>query len=206
MLGHVAQSIGGALPGGLSVNPLVRQVLLVTNGQTVTVQDGEAFAFVEALGHGGQVSGSSAAASGGGAGNDAIVAVSPGSSFSFVLPSQTGGGSKTSSISYAGSTVISVAGAIGQSGAGLGVGASGKYPGSAATNTTTPGRGGGRLAGAATTGSANEGLPSGDGSGIFTLGGATLYGGRSIGCLTFFRSYDAALAFANSLYGGNWQP
>lgn len=31
------------------------------------------------------------------------------------------------------------------------------------------------------------------------------YGGTSMVCITFVASFDAAIAFANSLYGGNWQ-
>jgi len=206
MLGRVAQSVGGALPGGLPVNPLVGQVLVQRQtGQDtadVTVPDGALFVFAEALGAGGATGAANGGQSGGGAGNDVILSVSSGQILTCSIAVSVNGAGPTT-ISTGGSTILSANSVSTLTGSGLGLGASGKYPGGNATSGQ-PGGGGGRLSPALPFAGSTANVSAGCGRTSTNVGAWAA--GSGLVCLTFFRSYDAALAFANSLYNGAWQP
>jgi len=204
MLGHVSQSVGGALPGSTGALRLISQALVyATSGVSVPVPDGSAFAFVELLAAGGyNSSGSTTSYTGGGAGADAIWVATPGGTVIINLAYQTAGGAALACTIQHGALTLTANAGDTLSTAGSSSGGAGKYPG-AASDSSAPGKGGGRFAGPVTTNTISA--PS-LGAGRSGLGAQGVGGGRPIGCVTFFRDQEAALAFANSLYGGNWQP
>lgn len=203
MLGHVAQSIGGALPGAVSgAATLVGQIAGTGSSGSIsgTVPAGAAFAFMELIANGGDGPASSARAGGGGGATDAIVAVTPGQAISATVTKNA-----THTLSLAGTQVLSCTPGGSGGASTSGPGGTGKYPGSSGSSTV-PGAAGGRLAGQTIT------FPT---AGVAGLGGGAKGGSTSTSerlggtggfCVTFFTSYEAALAFANSLYGGNWTP
>lgn len=211
MLDHCADSVGSALPGGgaPSESPLVSQTLTDVSGLYVPVPTGAIFAFVEIVGASGTLdaSGASPQASAGAGGADVLMAVSAGSGFSTLLADGVFvTGTPSSTVSYNGGQILSV-GNVPSNGQSRTAG-SGKYPGEPASGfnnqvgtASIAGKGGGRLAGSVGASSRHAGYGSGA---VLTSGQAR--GSRAAACFTFFRTYDAALAFANSLYGGNWQP
>lgn len=215
MLGHVAQSIGGALPGGLSVNPLLSQAVITNPATTSLVVPPEAqFAFAEVVSPGGYTSPNSnaACAASGGAGNDGILSVTDGETLSVVVGQAVAERPILTKTSISrGGTVLLTAN-TGQNVSNTSVvypvnGATGKYPGGPATSATQAGSGGGRLGGAGRSQLSGSQTVSGPGGGGASSGtGVAGNGGTGLICLTFFRTYDDALAFANALYGGAWTP
>lgn len=198
MLGHVASSVGSALPGSGALNPLVGQMIFIPGAPACVIPEGAEFAFLEAIGPGGSPGSGTNVTSGGGAGNDAIIAVVAGQTISASIEAQQTGGASPTTISIAGVTVLSAAGGPNGSFAG----AAGKYPGGSGNSSNrTGGKGGGRLAGRPSVNSANPPYPVGHGGG--TSNG---FGGQGLVVVTFFRTRDAAFAFANSLYNGAWVP
>lgn len=184
---RLSDRIGGGILG---------QVLNVGQQSTsATVPEGAAFAFIEAIGRGGRISASSSAQrSGGGAGNDAIIAVEPGQ----VLISETNASSDAvgTTIKRGGTVLLFAASGATNTQAG----ATGKYPGGAA-ETALGGAGGGRLGGP---GGFTNSVPVGLGAGVY--GTTSSWGGSGATCITYFASYDTALDFAKAVYGGQWAP
>lgn len=170
----------------------------VNVGQTTSsavVPEGAAYAFIEALGRGGRVSASSSAQrAGGGAGNDAIIAVEPGQ----VLVSSTNASSDTVGTTIKRNDVTLLVAASGKTN--TPAGAAGKNPGGDG-ETALGGAGGGRFGGP---GAAASGAPVPLGAGVYATSSA--WEGSGFTCMTFFARYDDALAFAKSVYGGVWAP
>ena len=206
MLGHVASSVGNALPGGGGAPTFVGQILLQTTVQSnfyqnFTVPENSLFVFAELVGAGGN----NASFDGGGAGaNDAILPVTPNETLNCQVGSAAAGQSSTAdpTILRRGTTILL------QASAGLQgtvtsptIQAPSKYLLGAVSKVA-----GGRLAGVlgnganATTGrNAHPG-----GFGAAAVRGSITYqpGGNGIALFTFFTNYEAALAFANSVLWG----
>lgn len=222
MLGHVAQSVGGALPGkGLDV--FVAQFLFqqsaASPSESTRIVPDDGYAFLEAVGRGGRGSYQSANsnynAGGGAAGNDTIVPVKSGQSIKAVFADRYST-DPIFTFSLDGAPILTANSGGDAISTAAGLGGAGKYPGTGGLRSGTfanakPGVGGGRLAGVASALLGNTAIvfPGGAGSGAYsslTSAPSDCCGGISMGMATIFRSYDAALAFANSLYNGAWQP
>lgn len=204
---HVAASIGNALPGlGGAGGGIIGQQFFNNPQQTsAIVPAGALWVFAEIVGSGGAASGSGFGASGG-AGNDVIAAVSPGDSITFVVPGSTFGSSSTpvnASVTIGGGTITATSSPriSGTNGTAI----SGKYAGLAPSG----GKGGmssSRLGGRGMATASFDEYGAGIGGGGLGAGSATNAGGIGAVCLTYFASQEAAVAFANSLYGGAWTP
>lgn len=205
MLGHVATSLTSSLPGG-GGQSFIGQVLVTGSGDTsTTTPDGAFFVFAEAIGTGGAAIGAGVSYSAGGAGSDAILALTPGQAIVSNLSAFNTSSPSATTISLVSVVQVTAASAP-SSTSGTAVAVAGKYPGTAGgSGVTNSGKGGGRLAGTPTSNPANNAHAAPTGCGRYGSG-IQLYGGRPLVCLTFFTTYDATLAFANSLYGGAWAP
>lgn len=153
---------------------------LSNNGTvTTTVPEGALFVFAEVV-TGGGGSRNSIQGNAGGA-TDTIAPVSPGNTIS-ITSLLSSGNSYGMSLSIPGQAAISIA---------VGGAAASKYPPVNVRN-----RAGGRLAG-----------ENGIGAGTQPNAGTSFNGPTaSFALFTYFTTYDAALAFAKSVYGGSWTP
>ncbi|WP_416355573.1 hypothetical protein ACLNGM_15145 [Aureimonas phyllosphaerae] len=181
----------------------------VTQVKQSVVPDGAAYAFVEGLGRGGLAftggSNPAAAISGGGAGEDAIVAVSPGANLTI---DASHAAVMATTITISDKLVLTAASAP-DAGNTRGAAGAGKYPGTQGTlSPRVGGNGGGRFGGAGgQRGSSSQQPGAGLGAGeVTTQNGQLFPGGFGVGCVTFFTSYDDALAFAKAVYGSSWVP
>jgi len=154
------------------------------------VPAGASYVFAEAVGCGGLPQAAFTLGTGSAGASDGIFAVEPGQTISYSVAKEVSVTPTT--VTIAGQIVLSAG-----SSSMAGVNGTGKYPG-------TFNRAGGRLGGPRFT---NFNVPPGIGGGAERQSSGTgSGGGTGAVCLSYFGTYDAALAFANSLYNGAWVP
>lgn len=195
-------ALGGSIPligagGGGGGETFVSQELFLRIGSfSRTVPENAKWCFREVLGHGGF--GQSYYGGGGGGGDDDIIEVTPGDSISVVIGQTRQGYSENTYIVYNGDRIDGHYGVDGTTS----TGGAGKYPGTSGPYNSGGGEGGGRLAG-----KKRIGFTYGGGPGSGAVGHQnTTQPSSGAACLTYFTTYEAALAFANSQYGGAWTP